>query len=51
MRMEDGYVIVPNAPGLGVELNEEVARNHPYHGDKLHLEMTTEPFDPPPRNH
>ena len=49
MRMEDGYVIVPDAPGLGVELNEEVARNHPYDGDKLHLEMTTEPFDQPPR--
>ncbi|NBR38551.1 MAG: mandelate racemase/muconate lactonizing enzyme family protein [Alphaproteobacteria bacterium] len=49
MRMEDGYVIVPDAPGLGVELNEEIARNHPYDGDKLHLEMTTEPFDQPPR--
>jgi L-alanine-DL-glutamate epimerase-like enolase superfamily enzyme len=51
MRMEDGYVIVPDAPGLGVELNEEVARQHPYNGDELHLEMTTTPFDQPTQPH
>ena len=32
IRWEDGYVIVPTAPGLGVELNEEVAARHPYTG-------------------
>jgi L-alanine-DL-glutamate epimerase-like enolase superfamily enzyme len=37
IRWEDGYVIVPDAPGLGVELNEDVARAHPYAGDALHL--------------
>jgi L-alanine-DL-glutamate epimerase-like enolase superfamily enzyme len=26
--LQDGYVPVPNAPGLGVELNEEVVRKH-----------------------
>jgi galactonate dehydratase len=39
---EDGYVIVPTEPGLGVELDEEVALAHPYHGSKLHLEMSDE---------
>lgn len=37
MLWQDGYVIVPDAPGLGVELNEEVALAHPYTGSDLHL--------------
>ncbi|HUG32731.1 MAG TPA: mandelate racemase/muconate lactonizing enzyme family protein [Acidimicrobiia bacterium] len=41
---EDGYVIPSTAPGLGVELNEDVARAHPYTGDGLHLDMTETPF-------
>jgi 2-dehydro-3-deoxyphosphogalactonate aldolase len=40
---QDGYVIPPDAPGLGVELNEDVARAHPYEGAMLHLEMTQSP--------
>jgi galactonate dehydratase len=43
MTFEAGHVIPPTAPGLGVELNEEVARAHPYTGDMLHLEMTQHP--------
>jgi L-alanine-DL-glutamate epimerase-like enolase superfamily enzyme len=43
---EDGYVIPPKTPGLGVELNEDVARAHPYEGDALHLEMGANPYDP-----
>ena len=39
MQWQDGYVIPPTAPGLGVELNETVAEQHPYTGNKLHLEM------------
>ena len=38
------YVIPPSAPGLGVELNEEVAAKHPYTGDRLHLEMADDPI-------
>jgi L-alanine-DL-glutamate epimerase-like enolase superfamily enzyme len=41
---QDGFVIPPEAPGLGVELNEAVARAHPYEGDMLHLEMMQVPF-------
>ncbi len=37
IRWEDGYVIPPSAPGLGVELDEDVAERHPYDGDELHL--------------
>jgi galactonate dehydratase len=43
IRWEDGYVVVPSAPGLGVELNEEVAARHPYTGKALHLEMLDRP--------
>jgi len=37
IQWEDGYVIPPTEPGLGVELDEEVAARHPYDGDELHL--------------
>lgn len=39
LRWEDGYILAPTAPGLGVELNETVARQNPYKGKRLHLEM------------
>ena len=41
---QDGYIIPPTAPGLGVELDEEVAAKHPYTGDMLHLEMLADPY-------
>ena len=40
---QDGYIIPPTAPGLGVELDEQVAARHPYTGTELHLEMTQHP--------
>ena len=40
----DGYVIPSKAPGLGVELNEEVALAHPYTGKGLHLDMAQQPL-------
>ena len=43
MRWEEGYVIPPTAPGIGVELDEEVAARHPYTGSALHLEMNDQP--------
>ena len=46
VRWEDGYVIPSTEPGLGVELNEEVARAHPYEGNELHLEMQPEARTP-----
>ena len=44
IRWEEGYVIPPDEPGLGIELDEEVAERHPYSGSKLHLEMTGTPI-------
>ena len=42
---QDGYVIPPTEPGLGVELDEAVALAHPYEsGGKLHLEMADRPL-------
>ena len=43
IQWQDGYIIPPTKPGLGVELNEEVAARNPYTGDKLHLEMHPNP--------
>ncbi|MEM1300647.1 MAG: mandelate racemase/muconate lactonizing enzyme family protein, partial [Pseudomonadota bacterium] len=43
---EDGYVIPSREPGLGIELNEELARSTPYSGDDLHLEMLPHELEP-----
>jgi 2-dehydro-3-deoxyphosphogalactonate aldolase len=43
IRWQDGYIIPPGKPGLGVELDEEVAARHPYTGKALHLEMLDRP--------
>ena len=43
IQWEEGYVIPSAEPGLGVSLNEAVARANPYAGDELHLEMGAEP--------
>jgi 2-dehydro-3-deoxyphosphogalactonate aldolase len=40
-----GWVIPPTEPGLGVEVDEAVARANPYHGDRLHLEMADQPIE------
>ena len=46
LRWEDGYILPPTAPGLGVELNDDVVAAHPWQGDRLHLEMGDAPHDP-----
>ena len=42
---ENGYFLPTTEPGLGVELNEEVAAAHPYTGTRLHLEMHQTPLN------
>ena len=32
LQWDDGYIIPPTKPGLGIELDEEVAAQHPYDG-------------------
>jgi len=44
VQWQDGYVIPSTEPGLGIELNEDVARNNPYDGKSLHLEMADKPL-------
>lgn len=45
MQWDNGYVMPPTEPGLGVDLNEDVARAHPYSGNELHLSMAEDPID------
>jgi len=44
IRWEDGMVIPSTEPGLGVVLNVEVARAHPYEGNELHLTPENDPI-------
>ncbi|HUO94894.1 MAG TPA: mandelate racemase/muconate lactonizing enzyme family protein [Steroidobacteraceae bacterium] len=44
IRWEEGYIIPPTEPGLGVELNEALIEKHPYRGTMLHLEMAGRPI-------
>jgi L-alanine-DL-glutamate epimerase-like enolase superfamily enzyme len=43
IRIENGYIIPPQTPGLGIEVDEALARAHPYTGTGLHLEMQEDP--------
>lgn len=43
---ENGFVIPPTAPGLGVTLNDEAIIASPYKDNELHLNLVTEPVVP-----
>lgn len=45
IRVEEGFVTPPDAPGLGIEVDEDLARAHPFTGDDLHLNMQEAPCD------
>ncbi|MEP5153485.1 mandelate racemase/muconate lactonizing enzyme family protein [Planktotalea sp.] len=45
IKVEDGFIAPPTAPGLGIDVDEELARANPYTGDGLHLEMQEAPCD------
>ncbi|WP_397541370.1 enolase C-terminal domain-like protein [Roseovarius salis] len=45
LRVENGFIPVPDAPGLGIEVDEALARANPYESDGLHLEMQEAPCD------
>ncbi|MFT7058912.1 MAG: L-alanine-DL-glutamate epimerase-like enolase superfamily enzyme [Pseudorhodobacter sp.] len=51
LKWENGYVIPPETPGLGIEFDEDLARAHPYKGTGLHLEMQEAPCDYTNGNH
>ena len=50
IRVEDGYIPVPTAPGLGIDFDEDLARAHPYEGEGLHLQMQEDPIRYPGPN-
>ena len=43
VRWDGGFIQLPCGPGLGIEFDETLARNHPYDGTGLHLEMQEAP--------
>ena len=45
IKVENGYIEVSQEAGLGIEVNETLAEQHPYHGTDLHLMMQDDPCD------
>lgn len=45
IRTEGGFIEAPTAPGLGIEIDEDLARAHPFDGVGLHLQMQDAPCD------
>jgi L-alanine-DL-glutamate epimerase-like enolase superfamily enzyme len=45
IKWEDGYIIPPEGPGLGIEFDEDLARAHAFTGTGLHLQMQEAPCD------
>ncbi len=43
---ENGFVIPPTRPGLGVELNDAFIAANPYTGTELHLSLVSDPVVP-----
>jgi 2-dehydro-3-deoxyphosphogalactonate aldolase len=43
---QDGHVIPSREPGLGIEFNADLARETPYTGDALHLELPSDEVVP-----
>ena len=43
--VDGGFVTPPDAPGLGIEIDEALARAHPLTGTGLHLQMQEAPCD------
>jgi galactonate dehydratase len=39
LKVEDGYIIVPDAPGIGVELAEDAQERHPYKPQVPHTRL------------
>lgn len=51
IRVENGFVRLSDAPGLGIDFDEALARAHPYDGVDLHLQMQDDPCDYAKGNH
>ncbi len=45
IEVDRGFTALGDAPGLGIEVDEALARAHPFDGDGLHLQMQDAPCD------
>ncbi|MCD9149166.1 mandelate racemase/muconate lactonizing enzyme family protein [Pseudophaeobacter flagellatus] len=45
IRVENGFITPPLTPGLGIDVDEALARAHPFGGSDLHLNMQEAPCD------
>lgn len=45
IRVEGGFIPAPTGAGLGIDVDEALARANPYTGDDLHLQMQEAPCD------
>lgn len=45
IQVENGHVQAPETPGLGIEVDEALARAHPWNGSDLHLQMQEDAID------
>jgi len=45
IRVQDGFIVPPKMPGLGIVVDEALAKANPYTGNGLHLEMREAPCD------
>lgn len=45
LSVQNGFITAPETPGLGIMVDEDLARAHPYKGSGLHLEMQEAPCD------
>tara|TARA_B100001093_G_scaffold206976_1_gene198904 strand:+ start:253 stop:1440 length:1188 start_codon:yes stop_codon:yes gene_type:complete len=43
IQVDEGFVSAPQAPGLGIDVDEKLARAHPFEGEGLHLQMQDNP--------
>ena len=43
--VENGFIRPPTGPGLGIDVDEALARAHPYGGSGLHLQVQEAPCD------
>lgn len=51
IKVENGYIHVPTAPGLGIDVDEALARAHPLTDAGLHLQMQDAPIGYHAPNH
>ena len=45
IKVENGFILAPQAPGLGIKVDEALALANPFNGGRLHLEMQDKPCD------